>query len=57
MPFFEELTYRSDLSTDVHAWWLKRRGVSFGVSLILLPIYGAKSPSPDFGGVNRRFRY
>jgi len=26
--FFRELTYRSDLSTDFHAWWLKRRGLA-----------------------------
>jgi len=46
--FFRELTYRSDASTDFHAWWLKRRGLAQecvfflggGVSLILLPISG-----------------
>ena len=26
--FFRELTYRSDPSTDFHAWWLKRRGLA-----------------------------
>jgi len=30
MPRFEELTYRSDPSTDFHAWWLKRRGLAHG---------------------------
>ena len=28
--FFHELTYRSDPSTDFHAWWLKRRGFAQG---------------------------
>ena len=28
--FFRELTYRSDPSTDFHAWWLKRRGLAQG---------------------------
>ena len=31
IPFlFHELTYRSDPSTDFHAWWLKRRGLAQG---------------------------
>ena len=58
-----ELTYRSDATTDFHAWWLKRRGLAqtrmclLGVSLTLLPILGVKSPeNPNFGGVNRRFQ-
>jgi len=47
LPSFGELTYMSDHSANIRAWWLKRRGhkrdVTFGVSLILLP---------DFGGTN-----
>ena len=30
MPLFQELTYSSDMSTDFHAWWLKRRGLAQG---------------------------
>ena len=30
IPFFHELTYRSDPLTDFHAWWLKRRGFAQG---------------------------
>ena len=30
IPFFHELTYRSDPPTDFHAWWLKRRGFAQG---------------------------
>ena len=30
MPFFGELTYRSDASTDFRAWWLERRGLAQG---------------------------
>ena len=49
IPFFHKLTYRSDATTDFHAWWLKRRrfaqGCAFwGVSLTLLPNFGAKTP-------------
>ena len=29
-PFFHELTYRSDATTDFHAWLLKRRGLAQG---------------------------
>ena len=28
--FLHELAYRSDPSTDFHAWWLKRRGLAQG---------------------------
>ena len=34
MPFFQELTYRSDTSTDFHAWWLKRRGLAQGCAFL-----------------------
>ena len=30
IPFFHQLTYRSDPSTDFHAWWLKRRWLAQG---------------------------
>jgi len=30
MPFFEQLTYKSDTSTGFHARWLKRRGLAQG---------------------------
>ena len=30
IPFFHQLTYRSDATTDFHAWWLKRRGLAQG---------------------------
>jgi len=32
--FFEELTYRSDPSTDFHALWLKRRGLAQGCAFL-----------------------
>jgi len=60
--FFPELTYRSDSSTDFHAWWLKERGLAprvclLGVSLILFPILGVKSPkTPKIWGANKRFQ-
>jgi len=61
MPFFEELTYRSDPSTDFHAWWLKRRGLAQGCAILGLfahcsPFRGSKNPNPQFWGVNRRFQ-
>jgi len=28
--FFHQLTYRSDATTDFHAWWFKRRGLAQG---------------------------
>ena len=28
--FFHQLTYRSEATTDFHAWWLKRRGFAQG---------------------------
>ena len=60
--FFHELTYRSDSSTDFHAWWLKRRGfvqgcAFWGFRWQLLPILGVKYPKNlNFWGVNRRFQ-
>ena len=52
---FSELTYRSDPSTDFHAYGSNdadsRKDVPFGVLLILLPILGVKYPqNPQFWG-------
>ena len=59
--FFRELTYRSDPSTDFHAYgsnnadW--RKGVPFGGFVDIVPNFGVKSPrNPNFGGTNRRFQ-
>jgi len=54
MPFFEELTYRSDTSTDFHAWCLKRRGLAQGCAFLgifhIAPHLGVKNPkTPNFG--------
>ena len=55
MPFFKELTYRSDTSTDFHAWWLKRRGLAQGCAFFgnfshCSPFRGSKTPkTPNFG--------
>ena len=60
-PFFQELTYRSDTSTDFHAWWLKGRGLahrcaSFGNFSRCSPSRGSKTSQKQFWGVNRRFQ-
>ena len=53
--FFQELTYRSDPSTDFHAWWLKRHGLAQGCAFWVFcwyrsPFLGVKSPQiPIFG--------
>jgi len=49
--FFEELTYRTDTSTDFHAWWFKRRclaqGCAFlGIFYIAPHLGGQKPPKP-----------
>ena len=61
IPFFHELTYRSDPSTDFHAWWLKRcdsrKDVPFGGFIDIASHFGGEIPqNPNFGGVNRRFQ-
>jgi len=62
IPFFHELTYRSDPPTDFHAWWLKRRwfaqGCAFwGFRWHCSPFWGWNTPKkPKFWGVNRRFQ-
>ena len=58
-PFFWERTYRSDTSTDFHAWWLKRRGLAQGCDFLgfvhMVSHLGVKPPKANFWGVNRRF--
>ena len=62
IPFFHQLTYRSDATTDFHAWWFKRRGLAqgcafWGFLFDIAPILGVKSPqNPNFWGLNRRFQ-
>jgi len=61
MALCEELTYRSDPSTDFHAWWLKRRGLAQDVLLgdffhIAPHLGGQKTPNPQLWGVNKRFQ-
>ena len=34
IPFFHELAYRSDATTDFHAWRLKRRGLVQGCAFL-----------------------
>ena len=52
---FKELTYRSDTSTDFHAWWLIRRGLAQGCAFLGIfshcsPVRGSKTPkTPNFG--------
>ena len=53
MPFFEELTYRSDTATDFHAWWLRRRGLAQGCAFFgnfshCSPFRGSKPSKPNF---------
>ena len=45
IPFFHELTYRWDPSTDFHAWWLKRRGIAQGCAF-----WGFVDIAPHFRG-------
>jgi len=59
---FEELTYRSDSSTDFHAWWLKRRGLAercafWGFCWYCSPFWGWNPPKkPNFGAWIRVFK-
>jgi len=63
IPFFYELTYRSDATRDFYTWWLKRRGFAqgcafSGVSLTLLPILGVKYPqNPNFYAEGRKITH
>jgi len=62
MPFLRNSpTYRSDASTDFHAWWLKRRGLAqgcafWGILSHCSPFRESKNPKNQFGGVNRCFQ-
>jgi len=61
IPFFRELTFRWDPSTDFHAWWLKRRGLAQGCALwgfrwYCSPFWGLNSPKNIFGVVNRLYQ-
>ena len=55
IPFFHELTYRSDATTDFHAWWLKRRvlaqGCAFWGFVDIAPHFRGETPpkTPIFG--------
>ena len=55
IPFFHQLTYRSDPSTDFHAWWLKRRwfmqGCAFGCFVDIASHFGGEIPpkTPIYG--------
>ena len=45
--FFREIAYRSDPSTDFHAWWLKQRGLAQWCAF-----WGYVDIAPHFGGEN-----
>ena len=45
ITFFRELTYRSDPSTDFHAWWLKQRWLAQWCAF-----WGFVDIAPHFGG-------
>ena len=52
-PVLEELTYRSDPSTDFHAWWLKRSGLAPGCAFLghvnmALHLKGRKYPENNY---------
>jgi len=60
MPLFWKLTYRSDTSTNFHAWWLKRRVLAQGCAFWgnfshCSPFRVSKNPK-KFWGVNWRFQ-
>ena len=60
IPFFQELTYRSDPSTDFYGWWLKRReleqGCAFWGFVVIAVYFGVKSPENlIFGGRESAF--
>ena len=51
-PFWER-TYRLDTATDIHAWWLKRRGLAQGCAFLgifhIAPHLGGQKPQKHFG--------
>ena len=60
IPFFHQLTYRSDPSTDFYGWWLKRReleqGCAFWGFVVIAVYFGVKSPENlIFGGRESAF--
>ena len=65
--FFRELTYRSDPSTDFHAWWLKRQGnvvsslseqgcAFWGFRWYCCSFWGWNTHKTPIFGVNRRIQ-
>jgi len=59
--FCHQLTYRSDPSTDIHAWWLKRRSLTQGCAFFghvdIVPHFRGETPQKkQFWGVNRHFQ-
>ena len=56
-PFWE-LTYRSDPSTDFHAWWFKRHGLAQGCAFLgfVHMAFHLEGQNPHFGGVNKPFQ-
>ena len=55
ISFFHQLTYRSDPSTDFHAWWLKRRGLAQGCAFWgfrwhCFPFWGWNAPKTPILG-------
>ena len=56
IPFFRQLTYRSDPSTDFHAWWLKRHGLAFReFRWYCSRLWIWNTPKTQIWGVNRCF--
>jgi len=61
-PFFRKLAYRSDPSTDFHAWWIERRGLAHGGAFwrfrwYCLTIRGWNPPNPNLGSVNTKHAF
>jgi len=55
IPCCHQLTYRSDATTDFHAWWLKRRGLAQGCAFWgfhwhCSPFWGWNPQKPQFWG-------
>ena len=51
IPFFHELTYRSDPPTDFYAWWSNDADVPFGGFVDIAPHFGGEiPPKPQFLG-------
>jgi len=56
---FEELNYRSDMSTDFHAWWLKRSGLALVCAFLgifhIAPHLGGQTPKKTILGCEQVF--